>query len=406
MSEGKNFGRTLGIGAGVLVIAAAAGAGLVWWQGSIFDAQFDDFAKRLSDEGAKAGLNVSAEITERNFAGRGLMLLVSTGGVEFRWLGNASFGFGTTARLALDPLYGTAVDFPKLGLKGLQDELLVKSSFTGKDVHYSWRVKPFSFTDSGSGWVNCEVGAQTLTGSGHLDKARYDWEGLTCRAEGETLKLGKTALDYRNLAPEYLDADTHFTTEGLDFSGPDLKLGLQKTRISVSTRKEAQTASAAGEPSESASSKLSIAYDVGFDGLKADGRQLFDSWQTKVRFLHVPEMLAAQLAVSSAAGNPFATLSLLEAAFRDDGLTMELDESRLLRGKGEAVLSGRVAQDGERFGAFSFTMDPAVAADVPEVLVELEVLKNSGFLQSVDGRLTSHIEIQSDGTVLANGKPI
>ena len=120
----------------------------------------------------------------------------------------------------------------------------------------------------------------------------------------------------------------------------------------------------------------------------------------------MPEMLAAQLAVSSAAGNPFATLSLLEAAFRDDGLTMELDESRLLRGKGEAVLSGRVAQDGERFGAFSFTMDPAVAADVPEVLVELEVLKNSGFLQSVDGRLTSHIEIQSDGTVLANGKPL
>ena len=62
-------GRLAGAAAGAAVLAAAAAAGFVYWEGTVFDARFADFAKRLSEEGARAGLTIAAEETDRCFAG-------------------------------------------------------------------------------------------------------------------------------------------------------------------------------------------------------------------------------------------------------------------------------------------------------------------------------------------------
>ena len=63
MSEKRT--RWLGMAAGGAVFVGAAAVGGLLWQGSVFDDQFEDVARKLSDDGVKVGLSISVEETRR-----------------------------------------------------------------------------------------------------------------------------------------------------------------------------------------------------------------------------------------------------------------------------------------------------------------------------------------------------
>ena len=61
-------GRNAGIAAGVAALLAAGAAGFVWWEGTVFDAAFADFGKRLADEGSRTGLTVTKRTADLRIA--------------------------------------------------------------------------------------------------------------------------------------------------------------------------------------------------------------------------------------------------------------------------------------------------------------------------------------------------
>ncbi|MBP3438885.1 MAG: hypothetical protein J6K46_06155 [Sutterella sp.] len=402
-------GRLAGAAAGAAVLAAAAAAGFVYWEGTVFDARFADFAKRLSEEGARAGLTIAAEETDRSFAGRGLSLSVASPGVKLRWTGRAEFGFGSKAVLRFDPDKEAAEALRAEGIEGLGDELTVTADATGREIRYDWKLKPFGL--KGEDGLHCSVGAVTLKGGADFASAALHWDGMRCEAEGEELSIASADADYR--------AKNEGETFALDLRSSEMIYRSSETSVEMTELTFAASGGPAKQTAEKAdrskadktapAEKQPKIFDFGYGltvtSLKLDGETVLDKGSLQLRLLNVEEELAAGVAAESAAGEGFSALARLEDAFMNRGLVLELDEALLARNGGRAELTGRLARTAERFGALALSIDPKAAAGLPDIESELKLYRDEGLLKENDGRLTSHIEIREDG-VVANGKPL
>lgn len=403
-------GRLAGAAAGAAVLAAAAAAGFVYWEGTVFDARFADFAKRLSEEGARAGLTIAAEETDHSFAGRGLSLSVTSPGVKLRWTGRAEFGFGSKAVLSFDPEPETAEAIRSEGIEGLGDELIVTTDVTGREIRYDWKLKPFGV--KGEDGLRCSVGAVTLKGGADFSSAALHWDGMRCEAEGEALSIASVDADYR--------AKNEGETFALDlksaemvYRSPETSAEMTELTFAASGGPAKQTAQKTdqrkADDNTAPSDKLPKIFDFGYGltvtSLKLDGETVLDKGSLQLRLLNVEEELAAGVAAASAAGEGFSALARLEDAFMNRGLVLELDEALLARNGGRAELTGRLARTAQRLGAFALSVDPKAAEGLPDIETELNLYRDEGLLRETDGRLTSHIEIREDG-VFANGKPL
>ena len=401
-------GRNAGIVAGVAVLLAAGAAGFVWWEGTVFDATFADFGKRLADEGSRTGLTVTAEETDRGFAHRGMALTVQSSGVSLRWTGRADFGVGTRAVLHFDPEWGSAPELAKEGLEGLSDELRVTADVFGRDVRYDWTLKPFRV--HGEDGLFCRAEGMTLRGTADFREADFHWDGMTCEAGAEQLTIGKTDTRYRADAKGETFSLTAETGD-LGFRGPDESLEAKTLRLTASgtpAKKAAgQTAQSSAKAAADTNDTQERIFDLGYGfelaGVTLDGVKALDSTAVKLRLLGVSESFAAAVTADSAAGDTFAVLDRVGQAFREEGLVLELDEARLVRDGHRADIAGRMAKDAARLGAFSVTVDPKIAAGLPYAEFGLLTLQQEGWLKETEGRLTSHIELREDG-ILINGQ--
>ncbi|MGN1150295.1 MAG: hypothetical protein ACI4SY_06270, partial [Sutterella sp.] len=339
-------GRLAGAVAGAAVLAAAAAAGFVYWEGTVFDARFADFAKRLSEEGSRAGLTISAEETDRSFAGRGLLLSVASPGVKLRWTGRAEFGFGSKAVLSFDPEPETAEAIRSEGIEGLGDELIVTTDVTGGEIRYDWRLKPFGV--KGEDGLRCSVGAVTLKGGADFASAVFHWDGMRCEAEGEALSVASVDADYRaknegeTFALDLKSAEIAYRSEETSAEMTELTLSASGGPAKQTAEKGDRRKVDKTEPADKMPKIFDFGYGLTVTALKLDGETVLDKGSLQLRLLNVEEELAAGVAAESAAGEGFSALARLEDAFMNRGLVLELDEALLARNGGRAELTGRL----------------------------------------------------------------
>lgn len=397
MSEKRT--RWLGMAAGGAVFVGAAAVGGLLWQGSVFDDQFEDVARKLSDDGVKVGLSISVEETNRHLMGRDLSVTVKDEHFAFRWTGQATFGFGTTATLALDREYGSAPQLPELGLDGFEDQIKVKADLSG-DLSYEWTVKPFRIKDDP---VLCSVAGFTLTADKDLKHTDMLWHGMTCQANDERLVTGPVVMTASEDATQgRIEVEVkggELTSQGVGglVTMEGYTLHSLQTRQKVDEQK-GETAKATTPQAPEYEQQWTWTVSK----LKLDGQTAFDSWKGKLRLMNLPESFVTQMAE----GAMVDVQSLLPLLLATD-MKAKLEECTFERQQKQASVTGQLGREPTQWGSFTVKIDREFASDEPVWMDSVKELVADGALRASEGDdqgpWVSQIDITDEG-ILVNGR--
>lgn len=386
-------------GAALLAALAATGAGLVSWEGRVWDEKVREFAAN-----PPAGMKVVYEETGRTWRSRTFRVRAeAAGGLTALWRGHASMGWGTHTSLSLVLTEGVGLALAGKGIEGYRDAMTVETSVTGAVKPLVWRIDPLTIRDRETGEV-CRT--EPLVIEAHETAGRASvtagLEGIVCRspADAETANLrglafGMTYAEGKPLADLTVSGGA-FSAEGLAGDGFSLTLTSEKMAkkpgagpdaAAKADRWEERVALSVEKPRAESDSADRVGFTLRITNLTED-------------FIN---------AATGAAADPAAALgvvALWAGAFMKDGLTVELDEAQYVRGKERAVLTGRLAyvEDPKtgipRWGAFSLTIpqDLVAPATIADPL-------SRGQLKLVDGAYRAHVELTAGG-IFSNNVPV
>lgn len=413
---------TTAAGAAVL-LAAAAGIGLVYYEGRTYDAE----VARLIERAKAEGFDVSYVESERTFLGRTFRLGLTEAGESLYWTGNTRFGWGVKSRLALDQTEGLGTLLAKAGVRGFEDELVLSWSPFGSLRPVTWRGSAFAWHDESFG-TTWSFGEQTISvspaGDGAYPTIAYAFEGVRVKdtdvlegAEERKVwtELGPVRLDYRGLADE--GADMTLTIERAavtdDFSAGKTTLAYRLERVKdKASTSEGQTGGGVldtveSEPNYTENVMLTVEKPV-VNGV-ANDRFSVRARLTGLTAGMIEEFAAIGTGVflgGLTEQQLFTALGAVQNAFVTGGLVWELDECVLTRGDAAASLTGHLAYEAPdattsgaspRLGAFQMS--------IPETFVHPDAVAAplaQGAVKLVDGNLVSHFEIFAD-RITANG---
>lgn len=382
--------KKAGIAAGAAVLAAACAAGFLYWEGTVFDAKFDDFAKQLSESSTEADYAFGAEITDRSLTRRGVALTLRAGDVLLRWTGAVHLGFGFSGDLALDHTFGSAGDLKALGIEGYSDAIHAEARPFSDEVSYRWDMKPFSVTDRESG-LTCKLGETRIAHTGALTGSDRQ---LTADSGGVTCTDGETSLAISSIALKGSGVGLADLKQSLPEGKVDLKLGAIVYRgagEALTVEKTSIATEAVGHAKDNPRpDAFDLTYVISFDGITVGEKQQLDGWTTRFQLVNATPELIAALSSEQMTG-------WLEHAFKSEGLQFNLDESTLRIGDAKATLAGHFAWDGKRLGALSVTIDKKIGELAPEWGRDLEAIQKQGLLADSGEAWTSHIEVTSNG---------
>lgn len=382
--------KKAGIAAGAAVLAAACAAGFLYWEGTVFDAKFDDFAKQLSESSSGSDYAFGAEITDRSLTRRGVALTLRAGDVLLRWTGAVHLGFGFSGDLSLDRTFGSAGDLKALGIDGYSDAIHAEARPFGDEVSYRWDIKPFSVADKESG-LTCRIGQTRIA---HAGAVRGTERQLTAGSGGVTCEDGETSLAISSIALKGSGVGLADLRQSLPEGKVDLKLGAIVYRgagEALTIEKTAVSTAAQGHAKDSPRPEaFDLSYAVSLSGITVGEKQQLDAWTTRFQLINATPELIAALSSEQMTG-------WLEHAFKSEGLQFNLDESTLRIGDAKATLAGHFAWDGKRLGALSVTIDKKIGELAPEWGRDLESIRKQGLLADSGEAWTSHIEVTSSG---------
>lgn len=410
-------------GAAVL-LAAAAGIGLVYYEGRTYDAE----VARLIERAKAEGFEVSYVESERTFLGRVFRVGLTEAGESLYWTGSTRFGWGVESRLSLDQTEGLGTLPEQAGVRGFEDELVLSWGPFGAMRPVTWRGSAFALHDESLG-TTWSIGEQTISftpaDEGELPTIAYTLEGVrvedTTPVEGAKepkvwTEIGPVRLDYRGISDD--EADMTLTIERAtvtdDFSAGKTTLAYRLERMKEKAAShEGQTG---GGVLDTVESEATYAENVTLSMEKPVVNGVAnDRFSVRARLTGLTTGMINEFASIGAGvflgglseAQLLTALGAVQNAFVTGGLAWELDECALTRGDATASFTGRLAYESPdattpgaapRLGAFqmsipeSFVQSDAVAAPLAQGAVKL-----------VDGNLVSHFEIFAD-RITANGQ--
>lgn len=331
--------------------------------------------------------------------GRDLSVTVKDEHFAFRWTGQATFGFGTTATLALDREYGSAPQLPELGLDGFEDQIKVKAGLSG-DLSYEWTVKPFRIKDDP---VLCSVAGFTLTADKDLKHTDMLWHGMTCQANDERLVTGPVVMTASEDATQgRIEVEVkggELTSQGVGglVTMEGYTLHSLQTRQKVDEQK-GETAKATTPQAPEYEQQWTWTVSK----LKLDGQTAFDSWKGKLRLMNLPESFVTQMAE----GAMVDVQSLLPLLLATD-MKAKLEECTFERQQKQASVTGQLGREPTQWGSFTVKIDREFASDEPVWMDSVKELVADGALRASEGDdqgpWVSQIDITDEG-ILVNGR--
>ena len=388
-------------GVSFLAALAAAGAGLVCWEGRVWDEKVREFAAN-----PPAGMKVVYEETGRTWRSRTFRVRAeAAGGLTALWRGHASMGWGTHTSLSLELTEGVGLALAGKGIEGYRDAMTVETSVTGAVKPLVWRIDPLTIKDRETGGV-CRTEPLVIEAYEAAGRASVTagLEGIVCRSpeDAETANLkglafGMTFTEGKPLADLTVSGGA-FSAEGLTGEG-----------FSLTLTSERMARKSGAEPEQNAGEKAvrweeRVAVSVEKPRAESDSA---DRVGFTLRITNLTEDFIN--AATGAAADPAAALGVVAlwgGAFMKDGLAVELDEAQYVRGKERAVLTGRLAYAEDlktgipRWGAFSLTIpqDLIAPATIAEPL-------SRGQLKLVDGAYRAYVELTAGG-IFSNNVPV
>ena len=153
--------KVWGTAAVVIAAAAAAGAGIVTWEGRVWDEHAQDLG---SYKEAPVKTVVFTE-TARTWRTRAFTVEVELlNGLKMVWQGSAEFGFGTKTTASLDLTQGIGAQIAAdKSVEGFGDELVIETSMTGTVKPVVWRLNPITYRAPENALV-CQAEAASITG--------------------------------------------------------------------------------------------------------------------------------------------------------------------------------------------------------------------------------------------------
>ena len=389
--------------AGCLVLAGAGSAGAVLWQASTFDALFADIQKKLTDEGARQGLIVVAEETGRDWRSRDLSVRFGGPGVDLRWTGKATFGFGTAAELTLDTAYGTAAQFEELGIAGYSDKITIESSLTSTDLKWGWEALPFKIMEEKT--VLAQVGAMSLTGTGDMTSATFKLDGLTAGDQTEKLVLKRLTADFKADAEDMRNSSVAWKLESFNYDGGEEKVALGESTLTMGIRVTGEEKQKDKEGRKVPSAIFSLDYGMKLGAMDEAGERLWDEWEARAEVNEIPEKLLTSLAFHTPEER-FGVLAYLQYAFHRQGLNINVPVN-VWRLKGaEASVTGKLVDTDAGLGSFDVKIDSTFTDHVPELKQETDAWVKEGLLREEEGRLVGHGIIDNQARFFMNGQPL
>lgn len=137
-------------GVGVVVVVAAAYAGLVYYQGTVFDRELKTIVEKMEKE---SGLTIDVTETARSFASRSLDVKVSyedeknPAGVEdfWRWKGDVNFGLSMKGHFVSDTTSGILKNLTQDGKVPFKDQLNLALNWRGDFKDGDWHIMPTNY---------------------------------------------------------------------------------------------------------------------------------------------------------------------------------------------------------------------------------------------------------------------
>ena len=394
----------MGGGAAIVALAAAA-AWFVHWEGGAYDARLAEAVANPPE-----GITLVVEELGRTWRTRDYRVRATAGGdrsgLSALWTAHAEMGLGTVTTLHLDLSEGAGALIRDAGVEGFSDELLVKTSATGRLEPVVWRVDALSFRDTQTGLL-CRTEPAEIRGG---EKPGESWVtaslgGLVCttpdgKTEVSSLKALRTEVRAVEGRP-FVDAAFEggaFSADGLEGDG---------FRATFSSKREASGERKDEKSSENAPALWEERLELSVKRPRIEGESA-DEIGFTARLTGLTEKFIADVSEASAQASthPAASWKLLgvwQQAFTKGGVSLVLDDARYVRGGDAATLTGRLSYEEDetlpapRFGLFELAIPQGIAA--PESVAEPLSL---GEVKLVDGVYRSRIEIDARG-VFANG---
>ena len=193
--------KVWGTAAVVIAAAAAAGAGIITWEGRVWDEHAQDLA---SYKEAPVKTVIFTE-TARTWRTRAFTVEVELlNGLKMVWQGGAEFGLGTKTKASLDLTQGIGAQIAAdKSVEGFGDELVIETSMTGTVKPVVWRLNPITYRAPENAFV-CQAEAASITGEkiGQDIVARFVLGGWSCRTAEEIAANAPSTESMKDLRAE------------------------------------------------------------------------------------------------------------------------------------------------------------------------------------------------------------
>ena len=165
--------KVWGTAAVVIAAAAAAGAGIITWEGRVWDEHAQDLA---SYKEAPVKTVIFTE-TARTWRTRAFTVEVELlNGLKMVWQGGAEFGLGTKTKASLDLTQGIGAQIAAdKSVEGFGDELVIETSMTGTVKPVVWRLNPITYRAPENAFVRLRWRALREKRSGRILSLASFW---------------------------------------------------------------------------------------------------------------------------------------------------------------------------------------------------------------------------------------
>ena len=322
--------------AAAVAAAAAAGIGMVVWEGRVWDERALE-AANLKNEALKS---VAFTETGRTWNSRAFNVEVElVNGIKAAWKGEAHFGFGTRTTASLDLTQGLGARLAQMkGLEGFGDKLTLETSVTGALKPAVWAFNPMTFRDEAEGLV-CKSDAAVVKGekAGERISVHFSTGSWSC-SKGDQVQASMKNLAAEIHMGDKPAADLVFT------SGPFVSEDLTGEAVRVVFK--------ANMSSDPVNAKTGRRWDerveLSIKSPKVEGESA-DEVGLDLTVTNLTEAFVAKLqqktqaATDDPKNGAIELLSFWDSAFRYDGVSIQINDAKYVRGKDAAHLKGAFA---------------------------------------------------------------
>ena len=388
-------------GVGAVVVLAAAGYGLVTYEGRLWDQTVSQIIAERPGGATLAYVESGRTWRTRDFR----VTAEGPNGVIAAWTGHAAMGWGTRTRLKLDQEvgFGQLFNAPGDG-EDITEELILDVTPTGKPRPVRWRLGSMTVVERDANLV-CSLEPMELTI--HLEEkgnwGKVDLKGLACTDLQKKPLLTAQKLSAKLVYPAdrplaaFEMKTGPFAMEDLEGEGFSLNLSTEPMAAKKSEKAESDPKAPVWEERLSVAIVKPKAEGENPDRVSADLRLTGMSDAFMKEMVEVSNRFASDLAA------PARFFELWYEGYVNRELALVLDSMKYVKGRQTATLTGRFEATVDEksvahFGSFDLS--------IPESFIPRETIAEpmlNGEVKLISGVYQSHIDINQQG-IFMNGQ--